>query len=78
MRFYVDIYNIKTYRLGSLWWNQPIHVQVLDLVWAFVFTWIYFRLPGTIFSVVGGVPVNLEASVVTSATSKFADSVLKR
>jgi hypothetical protein len=31
-------------RLGSLWWNQPTQVQVLDLTWAFIFIWIYSKI----------------------------------
>jgi hypothetical protein len=30
--------------LGSLWWNHPSQVQVLDMVWAFAFIWIYSRI----------------------------------
>jgi hypothetical protein len=58
--------------------EQPTQVQVLDLAWAFVFTWIYLGSLDVILSVIGDVPVNSEAHVMTSSTSRSASSVLRR
>ena len=46
---------------------EPIHpVQVFDLAWVLAFSWIYSRFNGVMLSVVGDVPVDSEAHVVTS------------
>jgi hypothetical protein len=58
--------------------EQPTEVQILDLAWAFAFTWIYSGFLDAILSVIGDVPVNSKAHVVTSSTSISASSVLRR
>lgn len=54
--------------LGSLWWNQPTRVQVLDLtqcshLWLFIFHWY--------------VPVDSESPIVTPIL-RYADPVFQR
>jgi len=52
--------------LGSLWWNLPTWVQVLDLARVLVFSGFILGFNGAMLSVVGVVPVDSEAAVVTS------------
>jgi hypothetical protein len=64
--------------LDFLWWNRSNQLQFLNLVWAFALPGFISGLPGDILSVVGDVPVNSEALMVTLSTLRSAGSVLRR
>jgi hypothetical protein len=57
--------------LGGRWHPQPISVQILDLT-------LWFLIKTKYSSVKGDVPVDSEASVVTSSISRPVGLVLRR
>jgi hypothetical protein len=62
----------------SLWWNQPTQVQIDLNLGVCIYLDLFQDLTGAMLSVVGDVPVNNEAPVVTSSTSRYVGSVPRR